>query len=131
MALVVFDGEGRRRQYLELPGTPAEAAFAPRDHSLALLRRIGPRSELVVVNGDSLRDQQVVFSGLGRFSEVTWSPDGRWLLVGWPSADQWLFIRSADVSKIKAVSSLGVQFDPGGTGAGPFPRIEGWCCPPR
>lgn len=131
MALVVFDGEGRRRQYLELPGTPADAAFAPQGHSVALVRRVGPRSELVVVNGDSLRDQQVVFSGLGRFSGVTWAPDGRWLLLGWPSADQWLFARSADVSKIKAVSSLAVQFDPGGSGAGPFPRVEGWCCAPR
>ena len=131
MALVVFDGQGRRRQYLELPGSPADAAFAPDGHAVSLLRRVGPRSELVVVNGDSLREQQVVFSGLGRFSDVTWSPDGQWLLLGWPSADQWLFVRSADVSKIKAVSSLAVQFDPGGTGGGPFPRIEGWCCPPR
>jgi hypothetical protein len=128
-ALVVFDGEGRRRQYLELPGDPVEAAFSTHDHTVALVRRIGPRSELLVVNGDSLRDQQAVFSGLGRFSDVDWSPDGHWLLLGWPSADQWLFIRSADVSKIKAVSSLAVQFDPGGTGAGSFPRIEGWCCP--
>ena len=128
-ALVVLDGAGRRRQYLELPGDPVGAAFSPTDHSIALVRRVGSRSEVLVVNGDSLRDQQVVFSGLGRFSGATWSPEGRWLLLGWPSADQWLFIRSADVSKIKAVSSLAVQFDPGGKGAGPFPQIEGWCCP--
>jgi WD40-like Beta Propeller Repeat len=129
MALVVFDGDGRRRQYLELDGEPVAAAFSPANHDVALIRRVGPRSELLVVNADSLREQRVVFSGLGRFSDVTWSPDGRWMLLGWAGADQWLFIRSADVSKIKAVSSLAVQFDPGGAGKGPFPRIEGWCCP--
>jgi dipeptidyl aminopeptidase/acylaminoacyl peptidase len=128
-ALVVFDEGGRRRQYLELPGEPVEAAFAPNDHRIALVRRVGPRSELLVVESDTLRRQEVVFSGLGRFSDVAWSPGARWFLLGWQSADQWLFIRSTDVSKVSAVSSLAVQFDPGGTGLGPFPRIEGWCCP--
>lgn len=128
-ALVVFDGEGRRRQYLELPGIPVEAAFSPRRHRIALIRRVGPRSELLVTEADTLRRQTVVFSGRGEFSDVAWSPGGRWLLLGWRSADQWLFIRSTNVSKIKAVSSLAAQFDPGKTGRGGFPRIEGWCCP--
>jgi hypothetical protein len=128
LALVVFDADGTRRQYLEIPGQPLGAAFSPDDHRFALIRRVGARSELVVVNADSLREQKVVFSGLGRFTDVAWSPDGEWILLGWASADQWLFIRSADVSKIKAVSSLAVQFDPGGDGAGAFPTIEGWCC---
>jgi hypothetical protein len=127
-ALVVFDGDGRRRQYLEVPGTPIDAAFSPNDHRIALIRRVGPRSELLVIDGDSLRKQTVVFSGRGLFSDVAWSPGGRWLLLGWQSADQWLFIRSADVSKVAAVSSLSVQFDPGKTSRGGFPRIEGWCC---
>ena len=70
-----------------------------------------------------------MFDGQGRFSDVAWSPAGRWLLLGWVSADQWLFIRSTNASKLKAVSSLAVQFDPGGSGTGEFPRIEGWCCP--
>jgi dipeptidyl aminopeptidase/acylaminoacyl peptidase len=126
--LLVFDAEGRRLQSLEVPGQFVDAAFAPRSHRLAVVRRLGPRSELLVVEADTLRRQQVVFTGLGRFADVSWSPTGRWLLLGWASADQWLFIRSANVSKIKAVSSLAVQFDPGGTGHGHFPRIEGWCC---
>jgi dipeptidyl aminopeptidase/acylaminoacyl peptidase len=124
-ALVVFDGDGRRRQYLELPGVPVEAAFSPGGRRIALVRRLGPRSELLVVEGDTLRRQTTVFSGRGRFSDVSWSPGGRWLLLGWQSADQWLFIRSADVTKIKAVSSLSAQFH----SRGRFPRIEGWCCP--
>jgi hypothetical protein len=129
LALVVFDGEGRRRQYLELAGVPIRAEFSPRDHRIALIRRIGPRSELLVIDGDTMRRQTLVFSGRGRFSDVAWSPRGRWLLLGWQSADQWLFIRSANVSKVSAVSSLAAQFDPGRTSRAGFPRIEGWCCP--
>jgi dipeptidyl aminopeptidase/acylaminoacyl peptidase len=128
-ALVVFDGGGRRIQTLDFPGNFVDAAFAPNSHRIAVVRRLGLRSELLVAEADTLRRQQTVFSGLGRFSDVAWSPGGRWLVLGWESADQWLFIRSADVSKIKANSSLAVQFDPGGRGTGDFPRIEGWCCP--
>lgn len=128
-ALVVFDEGGRRLQSLEFPGRLLDAAFAPNDRRIALVRQVGPRSELLVVEADALRRQKVVFGGKGQFSDVAWSPNGRWILVGWESADQWFFVRSADVSKIKANSSLAVQFDPGGSGLGPFPRIEGWCCP--
>lgn len=128
-SLVVFNGDGRRLQTLTLRGQLVDAAFAAKGHRVAVIRRVGQFSELLVVDADTLREQQVVFRGLGRFSDVAWSPGGRWLLLGWESADQWLFIRSTDVDKIKAVSSLAVQFDPGGTGAGQFPKIEGWCCP--
>ena len=131
-ALTVYDEAGRRLQSLPLPGTFVDAAFAPDDHRVAIVRRQraedGETSELLVVNADSVRRQTPVFSGRGRFSDVAWSPGARWLLLGWPSADQWLFLRSTAVEKVKAVSSLAQQFDPGGTGAGPFPRIEGWCC---
>jgi hypothetical protein len=126
--LIVFDDGGRRLQSLEFPGRPLDAAFAPGDHRIALVRRLGPRSELLVVDADTLRRQKPVFSGKGTFGDVAWAPGASWLLLGWESADQWLFIRSTDVSKIKAFSSLRVQFDPGGSGRGTFPRIEGWCC---
>jgi hypothetical protein len=134
--LAVFDDAGMRRQFLLFEGNLVDLAFAPDSHEVAVIRRVGLRSEVLIVDADSLRRQQTIFSGKGRFSDVEWSPDGRWLLLGWESADQWLFLRStdvswveADVSKVKAVSSLAVQFDPGGTGVGRFPRIEGWCCP--
>jgi hypothetical protein len=127
--IVVFNAAGRRLQTLTLPGQFVDAAFAPSGHRVALIRRVGEFSELLVLEADTLRRQQTIFRGLGRFSDVAWSPRRGWLLLGWRSADQWLFIRSTDVSKIKAVSSLRVQFDPGGTGAGEFPRVEGWCCP--
>lgn len=132
-ALTVYDEAGRRLQSLPLPGTFVDAAFAPDDHRIALIRRQraedGETSELLVVDADSIRRQTPVFNGRGRFGDVAWSPGARWLLLGWQSADQWLFIRSTNVEKIKAVSSLTGQFDPGGTGAKAFPRIEGWCCP--
>jgi WD40-like Beta Propeller Repeat len=127
--LTVFDSFGRRRQFLLFPGRLLDMAISPEGRQIALIRRVGPRSELLIVDVDSLRKSEVVFSGKGLFSDIAWSPDGGWLLLGWASADQWLFIRSTNVSKISAVSSLRVQFDPGGAGAGDFPRIEGWCCP--
>ncbi|HET9322646.1 MAG TPA: hypothetical protein VFO03_02130 [Gaiellaceae bacterium] len=127
-ALTVYDPAGRRLQSLPLPGAFRAAAFAPDDHRIALVRSRAGRSELLIVDADTLRRQQPVFEGKGAFGDVAWDPAGRWLLLGWESADQWLFIRSTDVEKIKAVSSLAVQFDPGGTGTGAFPRIEGWCC---
>jgi hypothetical protein len=126
LGLVVFDGDGLRLQYLELRGVPIEAAFSPNDHRIALVRRVGPRSELLVLESDTLRRQTLVFSGHGRFSDVAWSPGGRWLLLGWESADQWLFFRSQDVSKVSAISSLAVQFSSRGR---EFPRVQGWCCP--
>ena len=131
--LAVYGEGGRRLQSLVLTGRFAAAAFAPNDHRIALVRWVtnqkGEASELLVVDGDSIRRQEPVFTGKGKFSDVAWSPGGRWLLLGWESADQWLFIRSTDVEKVTAHSSLAQQFDPGGTGAGAFPRIEGWCCP--
>ncbi len=126
--LAVFNEEGRRLQSLVFRGRFGDAAFSPDDHRIALVRQRAGRSELLLVDGDVLRRQQPVFAGAGRLSDVAWSPGGRWLVLGWQSADQWLFIRSTDVEKIKAVSSLAKQFDPGGTGSGAFPRIEGWCC---
>jgi hypothetical protein len=128
-ALTVYDESGRRLQSLPVPGRFQDAAFAPDDHRFALVRSRGTRSELVIVDGDVIRRQETVFAGKGRFSDVAWSPGGRWVLLGWERAGQWLFIRSTDVEKVTAVSSLRKQFDPGGTGAGAFPRIEGWCCP--
>ncbi|HEX2045696.1 MAG TPA: hypothetical protein VHF23_08730, partial [Gaiellaceae bacterium] len=64
----------------------------------------------------------------GRLQEVVWSPDRRWLLVGWPDADQWLFLRLPGVRRIVAVADVRREFDPGGEGGGPFPRVVEWCC---
>lgn len=68
------------------------------------------------------------FSGVGRFTKLTWSPDRKWLLVSWPSAGQWVFLEiPGGVRRIDAVGGITGEFDPGAAG-GAFPLIEGWCC---
>lgn len=68
------------------------------------------------------------FSGVGRFTKLTWSPDRRWLLVSWPDADQWVFLeKPGGVRGIEAVGGITAEFDPGAAG-GAFPLVEGWCC---
>jgi hypothetical protein len=113
--LRVYSDEGRLLELRALAGGVA-AAFAPRGHALAVVRRTADGSELLV-------GRRRVFAGAGRFSDVAWSPDGRWLLLAWPSANQWLFIRSAGVRRILAVSNIRRQY-----GSTSFPHVAGWCC---
>jgi hypothetical protein len=87
-----------------------DAAFAP-DGRLALLRRVGSRSELVV-------DGKLRFSGTGSFEGVTWSPDGRFVLVAWDEPDQWLLFAPR---RVRAIANVSRQFE-----SRTFPRIEGW-----
>lgn len=70
-----------------------------------------------------------VFRAEGHLEELLLSPDGRWILAGWPEADQLLFLNRPSVGKIDAVEDVRREFDPGGSGRGPFPRLAGWCCP--
>lgn len=95
-----------------------DAAFAPRSHRVALVRR----GEVLSLSADRLRaSPRRFFRVTGRIGQIAWSPNGRWLLVTWPAADQFLFVRSA--RRIRAVSGIARQF-----GGGAFPRIGGWCC---
>jgi hypothetical protein len=71
-----------------------------------------------------------VFRGSGRLDDVAWSPNGHWLLIGFPDADQFLFMRVPGVRRVLPVGGIRREFDPGGEGFGPFPRIVGWCCAP-
>ena len=95
------------------------AAWAP-DGRLAVVRTIGPRSELLV-------DGRVRFSAAvaGAFTDLTWSPDGRWVLVSVPQADQWVFLRARGKPGIRAVANVSSQFR-----SRSFPTIGGWCCAP-
>ena len=113
--LRLYSATGRPLERRVVRGAVA-AAFAPRGHALALVRRTADGSELLVA-------RHRVFAGAGAFSDVAWSPDGRWLLLAWPSANQWLFIRSAGVRRIVAVSNIRRQY-----GSTSFPHIAGWCC---
>ena len=85
-------------------GEASDAAFAPRGHALALVRRTPTGSELAV--GGRLR-----FQGTGTFGDATWSPDGRWIALSWPDADQLVFVRADGPRRIEAAANVSAQFE--------------------
>jgi hypothetical protein len=115
--------------------TAEQVAFSPSGDRVAFIRRptgsSTTGSELVLgrLRADGI-GERTLFSGPGQLIDPTWSPDGRWILVGWREADQWLFIDMRNPSRVVAIGNIARQFDPGGPGSGPFPRISGWCCSP-
>ena len=96
-------------------GAASSAAFAPRGHALAVVRRAATGSELAV-------DGRLRFQGTGTFADTSWSPDGRWVAVSWPEADQLLFVRAVGPRTIRAVANVSSQFE----STSP-PRLAGWC----
>jgi dipeptidyl aminopeptidase/acylaminoacyl peptidase len=131
-SLRILDRHGSlSRTLAPLAGARFEAlAIHPDGNGAALIRHFPAerRSEAVDLPLRAGIDRRL-FAGDGRFSDLAWSPDGRWLLIAWPDADQWLFVRSTDTPKILATSNVSRQLDPGGPAGGPFPTIDGWCCP--
>jgi dipeptidyl aminopeptidase/acylaminoacyl peptidase len=113
--------------------TVQAASFEPDSHRIAAVETRGSLAaakKSVVLFGRTDVENYLaerLFAGPGRLQEPTWSPDGRWLLLGWRDADQWLFLRPSD-GKVRAVSHISRQFDPGATGTPPFPEVRGWCC---
>ena len=109
------------------------ASFAPGSHRVAVVETTGGSASTtrsVVLFGRTDAENflaRQLFAGPGRFQDLTWSPDGRWLLLGWRDADQWLFLHPAD-GRVRAVSNISQQFDPGAAGPLSFPRVAGWCC---
>jgi hypothetical protein len=93
------------------------AAFRPRTHAYAEIRRRNGTSEVLL-------GKRVLFRGPGEFHQLAWSPDGHWLLVTWPTAGQWIFVRVGGRPRIVAVSAIARQFD-----STTFPSVAGWCCP--
>jgi WD40 repeat protein len=108
----------------------ARRAVSPDGSRVATLEHVGRRDRLVV-SADRGDSAPVLFSARGRLTGPTWSPDGRWLLVGWPEADQWVFIPTARPGGVDGVDRISEVFDPGGEGAGEFPRVAGWVLPER
>lgn len=129
----VFDAKGARVTAIAMPsGAVARRAAAGPSSARVALVRYRPsqrRSELVSLGLErGAPGPRQLFAGRGRFSDLAWSPDGTWLLLAWRDADQWLFIRSDRVGQVRAVSNVGRQFDPGGSGGAAFPALSGWCC---
>jgi dipeptidyl aminopeptidase/acylaminoacyl peptidase len=123
----IFDSRGNTHGAIELAAghVAVGAAFAPAGDTLAYIDfDLGADgSALVLAAGGSKR---TVYAAEGRLEDVAWSPNGRWLLVTFPAADQWVFLRTPGVRGPVTVSHITREFDPGGTGLRPFPRIAGW-----
>jgi hypothetical protein len=124
-SLRVYDGRG---------GTPLDAGPGMDRIESAALAATGQAVAFVQV-GDRLSSLWTIprirpdanaarrlFSGSGRFGQVSWAPSGEWLVLSWPDADQWVFVR-ADGRGVRAAGSLSEQFR-----SRSFPRVEGWCC---
>jgi hypothetical protein len=80
----------------------------------------------VVVRGLDDPSTRLLVAGLGSFSDLTWSPNGETLLVAWAEADQWLFLPPDAEQRVRGVSAISQQFDPGRPGEEGFPGVEGW-----
>lgn len=120
-----------RRVPLPADAVVRTATFAPRGRTIAALverrgRQGTPRSEALLIDGDRSRR---LFAVSGHLSQLAWSPDGSRLLLAWPAADQWLF-QPVGRGRLQAVGNISSVFSPGLRGQAPFPRVEGWCCPP-
>ena len=125
----VYGAGGRLDTAIRVPKRTSSvlaATFKPGTRSIAYAvfgKKTGKSSVLVYKQNSIER-----FSGVGRFTKLTWSPDRKWLLVSWPSADQWVFLEiPGGVRRIDAVGGITAEFDPGAAG-GVFPLVEGWCC---
>jgi hypothetical protein len=125
----LYGAGGRLNTAIRVPKRTYEvlaATFKPGTRSIAYAafgKKTG-KSSVFVFERNSIER----FSGVGRFTKLTWSPDRKWLLVSWPSADQWVFLDiPGGVRRIDAVGGIAAEFDPGAVG-GAFPLVEGWCC---
>jgi dipeptidyl aminopeptidase/acylaminoacyl peptidase len=145
-SLRILDGAGREVDRRRLPpgAIAGAAAFEPRGHGFALVRR-RPRTggdEVVLMRADraaprgpsgpstpTAAGERLVFRGAGRLGELAWSPDGRWLAIAWPTADQWLFVHPGTRPRVRAAGDIARQFDPAARGPAAAPAIAAWCCP--
>lgn len=124
----IFNAQGRSAGSLDLPPghLAVGAAFAPTGRTLAYIDFDLARDHSDVVVVDEHGATRMLFGIRGRLEDIVWSPNGRWLLVTLPAADQWLFLRTPGGRGLTTVPHITREFNPGGTGPRPFPRVEGW-----
>lgn len=111
------------------PGSHLKAlAVRQGDGAIAVVTESHRTSTLSLLRRGATARQ--IFSGPGGFSAVEWSPDGAWLLLSWRTADQWLFLNPDRLRRIRAISQISEQFDPGARPVPQtsFPYVAGWCC---
>jgi dipeptidyl aminopeptidase/acylaminoacyl peptidase len=125
---------GRLLRTIRMPASEhaLAAAFAPSGSRFALARSsTSGGAEVGVV--DAGGGERRLFATAGRIGDLAWSPDGAWLLVTLPDADQWVLIGTGAGGhpRLRAVSSISRQFDPGNRADAPFPAVRGWCCSQR
>jgi hypothetical protein len=114
----VFGSDGRLIARTDpSDGRAIDAAFQPGTHRVLVIRFRDGESTV-----SDLETGRPVFSGTGRFDDLTFSSNGRWLVLEWRVADQWVFLRTDRPRTIRAVSGIADQFG-GGEAA-----IAGWCC---
>jgi dipeptidyl aminopeptidase/acylaminoacyl peptidase len=121
----VLGPDGRTHRTAGAPDTAriGSAAWLPDGRAFAVVRQTAETGEVVLVRGGR---ERVLLALPARLGDVRASPDGRWLLLAAPDAGQWLLVRTSGSAHLTALSRVGRQFDPGGRGAAPLPRVEGW-----
>lgn len=124
------------------PGTKVRAGsifaryFAPADNRyeqalwsrggqrVAVVRRTGRRSEVILLDGRSPQTRPRRLFAAGELGELAFSPDGRWLLVDWRETGGWLFL-PLDGGRARQIADVDQHFAGDGD-----TRLVGWCCPP-
>jgi hypothetical protein len=127
--LELIGAEGRPRWRWRPPAGSHLTAIASRGRgAIAVVTQTHRTSTLSLVRRIAGTEQ--LFSGPGGFSTVEWSPDGAWLLLSWRTADQWIFLNPDRPRRIRAISQISEQFDPGAPPVPQtrFPNPGGWCC---
>jgi hypothetical protein len=121
-------GGGSRWHWRPSPGSHLTAVAAREHGAIAVVTQTHRTSTLSLVRRSGGTER--LFTGPGGFSAVEWSPDGAWLLLSWRTADQWIFLNPDRPRRIRAISQISEQFDPGAPGVPQtrFPRPAGWCC---
>jgi hypothetical protein len=97
------------------------ATFAPRGHTVVLLRRSHTTGRTRLVMLAPGRAARPLENLVGTLYGLAPSPDGRTVLVGWGAADQWLLVPTAHAARTRRVTGLTATF-----GSAAVPVADAW-----